>query len=698
MHKSILLLALLLGVFSLSSAQGQRCFTDEIAAQMTAQYPASQRWSEDLESQYRAYIANGGASQRGGIRTIPVVVHVIQASPNIIISDARIQSQIDVLNEDFRMMNADANLVPAEFSGVAADSEIEFCLATIDPNGCPTTGINRIVSPANAAHVSNNSAALKGLIQWDPYKYLNIWVPEQIIDAILGYATFPTFLNFNPGSDGVVCNGENFGRGNGIPISTYNLGRTATHEVGHWLGLSHTFSGGCQGMTQNSCEFSGDNVCDTPPTASANYGCANTQNTCAESYPADLNDQTMNYMDYSDDRCMYMYTLGQKDRMWFYLDNIRSQIWSTGNLSATGCDGTVSPGCAPTADFTANLQSACVGQPVSFTDLSIGPPTSWSWTFTNGSPATSTDPNPQVIYTTPGIYTVSLEVTNTLGTNTETKTSYIQVVESTPAPIQESFEGIITYPPAWFTQDLDGGNTWEVTTAGASDGTNSMYINNYQGPTAGLEELISAPYDLSNIVDPTLIWDRAYKRYNAFLIDTLRVDVSSDCGNTWTNEWEGGGSGLASVGGIQVGSAFAPTAAQWKSDTLDLTAYAGYSDVRIRFQFVPGGGQNLYIDHLRMDGLVGQAEAAAPGWSFNVTNPFDQELNIRYQTARPGTVSFRLLDLQGRVLLMHQEGPKAAGNHELNLNTPALQNLPSGIYFLEGYTDAGRVSRKVVKQ
>lgn len=698
MKNYLLLFALLIAAFSWSSAQDKRCATDALAAEMSSQDPEHARWSQELETKYREYVANGGSTHRGGVRTIPVVVHIIQASPAIVISDARIQSQLDVLNEDFRKMNADANLIPAEFAGVAADTELEFCLASIDPNGCPTTGINRIVSPANAAHLTANSASLKGLIQWNPQQYLNMWVPETIIDAILGYATFPTFLNNNPNNDGVVINGENFGRGNGIPTSVYNLGRTATHEVGHWLGLEHTFSGSCGGGTQGSCMFSGDNVCDTPPTSGPNYGCPNTQNTCSETYPSDLNDQTMNYMDYVDDRCMYMYTQGQKDRMLFYLDNIRTTLWSTGNLSATGCDGTVSPGCVPVADFTSNLQSVCAGSPVSFTDLSIGPPTSWSWTFAGGTPSTSTDPNPQVTYSSPGIYSVTLEATNSIGSNSVTKTSYIEVVESTPAPINESFEGILFYPAAWFAVDQDLAGTWELTTAGSSDGTNSMYVDNYQGPSAGLEELVSAPYNLSNMVDPKLIWDRAYKRYNAFLVDTLRVDVSSDCGNTWNNEWIGGGFTLASTGGIQVGSAFVPTAAQWASDTLDLTSYAGSSNVRIRFQFVRGGGQNIYIDHLRMDGVVGSPEAALSDWSFNVTNPFEQELNIRYSTAKASTIGFRLLDLQGRVLLEHQEGKKAAGNYELDLNTTALQNLASGIYFLEGYSESGRVSRKVIKQ
>lgn len=698
MKKILLLWVLVSGVLLSTNVFGQHCFTDDLTDQLKAQHPGYETYSRSMESAYQNYLAQGGAQSRGGIRKIPVVVHVIQNSPSIVVSDARVQSQIDVLNEDFRMMNADANQVPSEFSGVAADCEIEFCLATIDPNGCPTTGINRIVSPANANHLSSNSSSLKSLIQWDPYRYLNIWVPERIIDDVLGYATFPIFLNFNSANDGVVINGEHFGRGNGIPFSTYDLGRTGTHEVGHWLGLFHTFQDGCSGMTQSSCESQGDMICDTPPTSGSNFGCPGTQNTCNESYPSDLNDMTMNYMDYTDDRCMYMYTQGQKDRMWFYLDNIRTQLWSAANLTATGCDGTVSPGCAPTADFTANIQSVCVGQPVSFTDLSVGPPTSWSWTFTGGNPSTSTDPNPQVTYTTPGIYSVTLDVSNSIGTNSLTKTSYIEVITPTSAPVFESFEGIITYPQAWYATDVDQAGTWELTTAGASDGTNSMKMDNYQGPTAGYDELISAPYDFTNIIDPILIWDRAYKRYNAFLIDTLRVDVSSDCGNTWNNEWMGAGFTLASVGGIQVNAPFVPTAAQWASDTLDLAAYAGSPNVRLRFQFIRGGGQDLFIDHIRTEGTVGRPGPAIPSWAFTVTNPFSESLDVQYELAKGESVQFRLYDLHGRTLYQHDAGRQAAGAHRLTLEGATLQSLPSGIYFLEGISGSGRTSLKVVKQ
>jgi len=696
--KNILLTVVLLFAVNLGFAQHpQHCATDAINAQMEAVHPAHQRFAESVEADYRQYIS---APQQSGrmVRTIPVVVHLIQSSPVGTITDDRVFSQIDVLNEDFRKMNADAGMVPMAFQGVAVDSEIEFCLAKIDPNGCPTTGINRIVSPSNASHVSSASSALKNVIQWDPYRYLNIWVPEEITDGVLGYATFPTWLSFDPGSDGVVVDGQHFGRGNGIPSSTYDQGRTMTHEVGHWLGLFHTFQSGCSGMSQSNCNSNGDNVCDTPPTSGSAFGCPGTRNTCAETFPSDQNDMTMNFMDYVDDRCMHMYSQGQKDRMFFYLDNIRSQVWSGSNLTATGCDGTVSPGCAPVADFTSSTVSACVGNPITFSDLSSGPPTGWSWSFPGGTPATSTSANPQVTYSAPGSYTVTLEATNSLGSNTEVKSGFISVVEPDPGMIQESFEGILLYPQGWYVEDIDGGDTWGLTTTSASDGNNSMVLENFQAPASSTgEALVSVPLDMSNIVGGQLIWDRAYKRFNGFTIDTLRIDVSGDCGNTWNNEWEGAGLSLASVGGIAVSGPFVPSSAQWKSDTLDLGAYDGLPNVRIRFNFIRGGGQNLYIDHLRMDGLVSRAEPSDSDWSFETVNPFQQSLDIRYTLGKPAPMQFRLLDLQGRILIDQSLPLQSAGSHRHILDGSRIESLANGFYILEGRVGNQKVSKKVIK-
>ncbi|MEM7039857.1 MAG: zinc metalloprotease, partial [Bacteroidota bacterium] len=279
---------------------GEHCGTDGIYQTQLQQSVTFRSLESQIERAYQQRLqqlaAHPHARTSGSVRTIPVVVHVIQTSDQVLVTDARIQSQIDVLNEDFRLLNADTSNIPAEHRPVAADTEIEFCLATIDPDGCPTNGIVRIVSASLANHDMDDAAQLKGLSQWDPYSYLNIWVPVNIQGGTLGYATFPINLNFAPSQDGVVVASQYFGRGAGVPPSAFNLGRTTTHEVGHWLGLFHTFQNGCAGTTAATCTTGGDLVCDTPPTANSNFGCPNTQNTCTET-PTDFNDQTINYMD-----------------------------------------------------------------------------------------------------------------------------------------------------------------------------------------------------------------------------------------------------------------------------------------------------------------------------------------------------------------------------------------------------------------
>lgn len=224
-----------------------------------------------------------------GIVTIPVVVHVIYNTTQQNISDAQIQSQIDVLNEDFAKTNSDVSLVPAEFSGLATNSEIRFTLAATTRK-----------STAKTSWGTNNamkSSSQGGVDAWDATKYLNIWVCN-IGGGILGYAQFP---GGSAATDGVVIGPEFFGRV-GYLAAPFNKGRTATHEVGHWLNLRHIWGDG-------RCSAD-DFVVDTPVSDGPNYGCP--------SYPTvncRSNDMTMNYMDYTDDACMFMFSEGQKTRM-----------------------------------------------------------------------------------------------------------------------------------------------------------------------------------------------------------------------------------------------------------------------------------------------------------------------------------------------------------------------------------------------
>jgi Pregnancy-associated plasma protein-A len=252
-------------------------------------------------------------AKRGTPPTIKVVVHVVFHEGSENISDAQINSQIDVLNHDYRKMNADLSKVPSIFASVVADAGVNFQLATIDPAGNPTNGITRTHTDVIGFDDDDavKDAARGGISAWPSDKYLNIWV-SPLKDTLLGYAQFP---GGPTPTDGVVVRCTAFGTV-GTATAPFNLGRTATHEVGHWLNLYHTFQDGCVGTKPQTCLIEGDRVCDTPAVADPNYGCAlaPTLNSCVD-HPKDLPDEWMNFMDYPDDACMFMFTRGQAERI-----------------------------------------------------------------------------------------------------------------------------------------------------------------------------------------------------------------------------------------------------------------------------------------------------------------------------------------------------------------------------------------------
>ncbi len=252
----------------------------------------------------------------GGLHvTIPVVVHVLHQGEAIgsglNISMPQIQSQIDVLNEDFRRLNADASNTPGTFTGVVADVGIEFVLACVDPDGYPSDGIIRQQTPFSSfvripyidGTTNEGATGIKfaptGSDAWPSDRYLNIWVCN-LANNLLGYAQFPDKLDTSPATDGVVITTTAFGR-TGNVTAPFNKGRTTTHEVGHWLNLIHIWGD----------DICGDDlVADTPTQGAPRYHCPSHPQTSCNS-----NDMFMNYMDYTNDACMNLFTQGQADRM-----------------------------------------------------------------------------------------------------------------------------------------------------------------------------------------------------------------------------------------------------------------------------------------------------------------------------------------------------------------------------------------------
>ena len=259
-------------------------------------------------------------AHRIGVTVIPVVVHVVWKTAAENISDAQVQSQIDVLNRDYRKANPDISSLPSVFQPLASDARIEFELATTDPNGGATNGITRTQTTADSFIDDDKvkSTATGGANAWDSSKYLNFWVCE-LGNGLLGYAQFP---GGPAATDGVVILNSAFGTvGTAAAFAPYNHGRTASHEVGHWLNLRHIWGddgGGCTGD---------DLVSDTPNAAGPNFGKpVFPRVTCNNGPNGDL---FMNYMDYTDDDAMFMFTSGQVARIQACLDGDRHSIGHT---------------------------------------------------------------------------------------------------------------------------------------------------------------------------------------------------------------------------------------------------------------------------------------------------------------------------------------------------------------------------------
>jgi hypothetical protein len=303
------------------------CGTMDEHRRLAYQSPEYRRRRREIELETRDFIARyADEGLRTGVVRIPVVVHVVWNTDAQNVSDAQIQSQIDVLNADFRRTNSDAGSVPAAFASVAADTRIEFALAVRDPNCRATNGITRTNTATTGFTIStrNNvkSVTTGGANPWPSDRYLNMWVAN-FTDGLLGFASFP---GGPVALDGFVVDTEAFGT-IGTASAPFNRGRTATHEIGHWLNLLHIW--GDDESLADICSQS-DECADTPNQGKMNFGTPSFPRVSCGNGPS--GDMFMNYMDYVDDAAMFMFTEGQAIRMNATLSVARASILSSDGL------------------------------------------------------------------------------------------------------------------------------------------------------------------------------------------------------------------------------------------------------------------------------------------------------------------------------------------------------------------------------
>ncbi len=445
MRHLLYIITFFLGTAIISQAQRrpEPCATMEMDSLLRLRNPQEgslDDFERDLQRkmvEIKAKMASGRGTAE--VITIPIVVHVIHNGEAIgtgrNISQAQIQSQIETLNEDFRR-RVNTNGFNNDSRG--ADIEIEFCLAQFNPQGQRMTelGIDRVNGNRTSWTRNDIEGSLKPTTSWDPNKYYNIWVLDFAAqdDNLLGYAQFPSSSNLSgipagggaASTDGVVVNYANFGNAQKGSFSLlrapYNLGRTLTHETGHWLGLRHIWG-------DAAC---GDDFCsDTPTQASESRGCQKGRISCGGA------NMVENYMDYSDDGCFNIFTRDQKTRMRTVMEiSPRRASLLTSNVCGQLISG------KPLPNFEAENRTVLLGGQVRFTDLSTNFPTSWQWEFEGGDPATSTDQNPSVTYNTAGKFKVTLTVSNSSGSSLPlVKTQYIEVVNAGLCATATNFVG-----------------------------------------------------------------------------------------------------------------------------------------------------------------------------------------------------------------------------------------------------------------
>ncbi|MEM7102982.1 MAG: M43 family zinc metalloprotease [Bacteroidota bacterium] len=383
--------------YSARGSHDHYCSSDHVHLKKMASDPDYRTKHEAMEDDIYQVMSSKSAKNPTKAQSqyiVPIVFHIIHNNGPENISDALVMQGLQDLNDAFENIGY-------YDQGTGVDIDIEFCLATRDPDGFATTGITRDVSVLTDLDYNVDDLNLKNINRWDPTRYVNVWVVKEICGGnlgcgVAGYAYLPGAHGSNV--DGIVLEANFLGSSNANDA-------VIIHELGHYLGLRHTFQGGCP---NDDCLLDGDRICDTPPdNSTAAVPCAASANSCTTDvnladpnnpFLTDQNDMFINYMDYGSFSCYSAFTAGQRDRMQAVITGVRSSL-----LSSNGCD----PPCLDplTAGFTASTDNIIAGQSVSFTNTSVNG-TTWDWQIDGTS--FSSMMNSSYMFNSAGTFTVTL--------------------------------------------------------------------------------------------------------------------------------------------------------------------------------------------------------------------------------------------------------------------------------------------------
>ena len=577
--------------------------------------------------------------------TIPVVIHVVHRTQDNIgantnISLAQIEDQLMILNEDYSKTNPEFPNPPrSTFLNYAGNPQLQFCLASIDPDGNPTTGITRTPTSqfswdADDASESNymKLSAQGGIDNWDPLKYLNIWVCNLTNSSgsgqTLGYAYLPGLQGSSSQSwkDGLVIDYLFFGTTGSV--SSSSNGRTATHEIGHYLGLNHTFceSSGCCDNDLSS-QYSWGDVDDTPATEDIYFGAVNSStnnNTCndlsySNIFTNNVLDMDENYMSYSSN--VWMFSQGQVDVM---LGTLNASTWQGGRADLK--NSTVAVNCSGIVQASWN----CDG---------------------NGN---CNDPGTgNGIYTT---YNSCLAVCGCAGTL---------------SPVIEDFQNSVL-SNGWSIDNSDGDQTWEINSSYGYNSSGSISLeNSIYSANGQYDDLNSPTIDFSNTSNINLSFDYAYSLWTdptstQVWSDTLIILISSDCGLTWQKLWEKAGTDLSTASPIFNSFEWFPSNNNdWQVVNINLNSYANTDGVIIKFRNVNEYENNIFLDNINISGSVATNIEDYNNEIYLYPNPSGKNININYD---------------GLKEIYSVLGKKISTTYDNKIN---ISNLQKGLYLIK---------------
>lgn len=690
--KKILLPLLVATAFNATAQDELHCGTDQVMKKIYDANPAlkAEKHARDLAfKQQPKQVTNFGTY------TIPVVFHILHMGGPENISDSQVIDAVRVLNRDYAKQNPDTVDIIPSFKSIADSTGIQFALATKDPNGNCTNGIVHYYDPDTDW---NDASPTIYSHTWDPTKYMNVYIVRTITlgsgFGAAGYTYFPGTWSPGDPQDAIVVLNNYFGT---IGTGSNFLSRVLTHEAGHWFDLYHVFGSNGAGVDCTSDDF----VNDTPPTIGYTY-CPDPANPWEyQTCQTGVDENYQNYMDYS--YCCRMFTHDQRTRMNAALQNNiagRDNLWSAANLIATGVLNPASP-CVPVADFNYDRTTTCVGTPVTFSDNSANSaPTAFNWSFPGGTPSASTSASPVVTYTTPGVYSVSYTCATSAGTATPiTKTNIITVTNNTAAYSggwTESFETSPLPNSDWTLSNTSGGTNWTQSSDAAYTGTYSAELGSINNTRKTFTSMTGPSVNLSTIPAPALHFKLATAEYDPSHVNTLRVYISTDCQETWTNIYTKTGGLLVTSNSSTV--PFIPSGpSDWRMETINLAAYASATSASIKFEYnrdtLPGA-VNTFIDDINIQSTTGIEDAVIPSGISLFPNPAEGNATLSFVLDKTQTVSVFLTDILGRKISTITEKEISAGPHRFIIGD---NNRPeAGIYFLHIETGGKTFTQKLI--